>query len=107
MDFMKSTQMGIENNKFFLTTLMGLLFGISAFSYSQAVYVFKDDSLLNQSLICPFENIWDQPYRCIKCLDLKEKLPDGEYIVVDINRTDTSRMDLQMHTTSTEPTKIL
>lgn len=61
----------------------------------QITYIFKDDTLLKTSLMSEFKDTLIHSYRCISFLDLKERLPDGEYLVLGINRRDSSRNEFQ------------
>jgi antitoxin component YwqK of YwqJK toxin-antitoxin module len=68
---------------------------ISAFAQENKIIVFRDDTILQQKLMGRFENKLNQHYYGSPIYDFKEKLPDGQYIYVSINRQDSTKVNFE------------
>lgn len=87
----------LEKYKIKMILLILSIIGLANLLYSQTIYIFRDDSLLNKKYLGRFENSLNQPYIITPFFDLKERLPDGEYIVVNVNRKDSAKKDLNKY----------
>ncbi|GIV45132.1 MAG: hypothetical protein KatS3mg035_2255 [Bacteroidia bacterium] len=87
----------LEKYKIKMILLILSIIGLANLLYSQTIYIFRDDSLLNKKYLGRFENSLNQPYIITPFFDLKERLPDGEYIVVNVNRKDSAKKDLKKY----------
>ncbi|GIV44994.1 MAG: hypothetical protein KatS3mg035_2117 [Bacteroidia bacterium] len=87
----------LKKYKIKMILLILSIIGLANLLYSQTIYIFRDDSLLKTKYLGGFENSLNQPYIITPFFDLKERLPDGEYIVVNVNRKDSAKKDLNKY----------
>lgn len=68
------------------------------YSYGQTNLIFFDDTVSQNKFMGRFENEMKQPYYNVPFYDLKEKLPDGTYVYIDLNKESAKKGDVNAHT---------